>query len=1381
MKETKVDDLSEEELRKFLADNEKENQHADDDASEDEDANKEENYEHLEIVEEITILPPKEKKKKDKKESKEQKKVEKLREQSIKKRRKSLKRHPSTLNRYEPDPNIGLTNDIVEDRIIDEYTNVSIKKKTKSVPKIIFTNIVSFFNIMMFLIAAALIAVGAYQDLIFLIIITCNILIGIIQEIKAKNMIDSLSLMSAPTAIVIRDGNETEIPTDEVVLDDIMVLETGAQICADSIVVEGSLEVNESLLTGESDAVIKQPGDKLYSGSYVVSGKCKARVDSVGKDNYIEKLSSQVRSYKKPKSDLLKSLSLIIKVMAVPVIVLGGSLFFIMYYRSADYSGDIVNCIRKTAGAMVGMIPSGLFLMSSIALMVGVIRLGQRNVLVQELYCIEMLARVNCICLDKTGTITDGTMVVKNVIDYNTINGLATRNIVSAMLNALPDRNLTSQALKAKFGLGKRMKHIAAIPFSSQRKLQAVTFDKYGTYILGAPEFILKEEFARYKKDVDKYANLGYRVLCLAHNEGQIIDNNLPEGENIVISMILIEDTIRPDAINTIRYFKESGVEVRVISGDNPITVSKIAQRAGIVNAHKYISLDGMSDNDVMRAALRYTVFGRVSPKQKQILIKTLKSSGRTVAMTGDGVNDILALREADCSIAIASGSAAARNCSHLVLLDSNFDSMPYVVSEGRRVINNVTKVSSLFLTKTIFSLFLAIQAVIIGTYPISTNQLFMIDTLAIGLPSLLLVNEPNNNPVKGRFLYNVIREALPGALTILLLSIIVFSLSSAMYLDSITRNTIIIVAATHTCLMVLFKACRPFNTMRKILCTVCYSLFLFGILILPRFFEIRPMLSFSSYYSSDYESTIISHYPSVDRSVEGFYVADGKITSISAITNSNSTDLYVVDGDPDNKNESNKIYYSFSPESTIDGTYDKSLRLDMQVNLPILSYTENGHLILGGYEITNKSYHEGMTSELRADKNGKLYFGDDPEPIKIKLTESNDYYNYEVKYGVYDETQAEFEACIMPVVEIINNKYVIKKGEQPKSDEQYNVPASMPNLNQNIVLSLEKYGNTNSYVLLVNGDPIYATSTKDNKTSKTPYLVNLPNISTVCNKQGSEGELYLCGVDSGYSIFEIYGTKQTVVEDDVTTTTYSLTNLDDEVYSYNPLTSQIIFDDEDVTSSFTFKNLGTKGFKDFKDYDSNPIDIYKTDSELSIYVDKEAKNYSTMYSLMNYSKITNTYSKIGTGLTTKVSINYVSTKSNIECSIKPNISITEADHYIIDGYYTPYVVTNNTLNPVLTDDHFLVIGGVKTDYKLADNYVRVQKGGFVSVIPLSSLIFLLMLCLLSAPVMKLFQYSVPWISNASNYIKVGLNKIGSKEEKNYTNTSQEDNDEDEE
>ena len=1348
MKETKVDDLSEEELKEFLEENRREDQKADSDSDSDEEEKEDET---LEAVEEVMVLPPRERKKEAKKQSKEEKRIEKLRTKTIKKRKKELKKHPTTISRYEPDPSIGLSKDIVENRIIDGFNNKANEKKTKSIPRIIFSNIVSFFNILMFLIAAALIAVGAYQDLIFLAIITCNILIGIIQEIKAKNMIDSLSLMSAPTAIVIRDGNEMEVQTDEVVLDDILVLESGNQICADSIVVEGTIEVNESLLTGESDAIIKQPGDMLYSGSFVVSGKCKVRVDKVGNDNYIEKLSSQVKSYKKPKSDLLNSLSLIIKVMSVPVIFLGGSLFFIMYFRSVDYSGDIVNCVRKTAGAMVGMIPSGLFLMSSIALMVGVIRLGQKNVLVQELYCIEMLARVNCICLDKTGTITDGTMVVKNVIDYNSVNGLATRNIISAMLNALPDRNLTSQALKDRFGLGKRIKHTAVIPFSSQRKYQAVTFDKYGTYILGAPEFVLKSAFERYKKDVDKYAALGYRVLCLAHIDQSIVDGQIPDGEVTVNSMILIEDTIRPDAIKTIKYFKDSGVEVRVISGDNPITVSKIALRAGIEGAEKYISLDGMTDGEVMRAALRYKVFGRVSPKQKQILIKALKSSGRTVAMTGDGVNDILALREADCSIAVASGSAAARNCSHLVLLDSNFDSMPFVVSEGRRVINNVTKVSSLFLTKTIFSLFLAIQAVIIGTYPISTNQLFLIDTLSIGLPSLFLVNEPNNNPVKGRFLYNVIKEALPGALTILLLSIIVFSMANSMYLDTITRNTIIIIAATHTCLMVLFKACRPFNTLHKIICSVCYSLFLFAILILPKFFEIRPVIKLSEYDADniDIQEKIVSHYPSIDRSSAGLYVVDDKVTSISAVANGNKTELYVVAGDPDDKNENGKIYYSFK-------TDDKSFKLDKQVNLPLISYTETGQIIFGGYEVTNKSYYKNMTDDLWADKNGKLYLGDDA--LKIQLTESNDYYDFNINYGSYDEDDSIFEATIMPKIEVKNNEYIIN-GERYKTANQTIIPSTSP------TFTIEK-DSDGSYILYASGDKIYQVLS-NGKLSTTPYSMNLPYLSTVANKAGSEGKLYLCGINSNHTIFEVYGDKQDMIDGDNNYTVYTITDLEGKSYMYNPSTKTIISGTDDLTNSFIFDKLDNLGFKNYLDYDSNPINVYETDNELAVYVDKDDynDNYLTVYSLMKYSKTG--YSRLKNQINTPIIINYISNKPNIECSLKPSIDITEDNNYIIDGYYTQYKASNDSsLKIDLTDDNYIVIGGIKTDYKLSDNYVTIQKVERITVIPLSSLIFLLMLCLLSAPVMRLFQYSVPWLSNMVNNINIGINKIGGKEYK---------------
>ena len=1351
----KIDELSDEELKEFLEQNEKQDQKADND-----DPDNKNQADEPEIIDEITILPPKEEKKNQKLKSKEERKVEKLRLKSIKKRKKQLRKNPTTLKRYEPNPEIGLTSDIVEDRYIDGFDNKTQERKTKSIPKIIFTNVISFFNIMMFLIAAALIAVGAYRDLVFLVIVTANILIGIVQEIKAKNMIDRLSLMSSPTAFVIRNGVESEILTNEVVLDDIIILETGKQICADSIVVDGSIEVNESLLTGESDAIIKKPGDELLSGSFVVSGKCKARVDKVGKDNYIEKLSSQAKAYKKPKSDLLKSLNLIIKVMSFPVIVLGGTLFFIMYFRSADYAGDIVNCIRKTAGAMIGMIPSGLFLMSSIALMVGVIRLGQKNVLVQELYCIEMLARVDCICLDKTGTITDGTMVVKNVIDYDSVNGIATRNVISAMLNALPDRNLTSQALKEKFGLGKRMKYLNFIPFSSQRKLQAVTFEKYGTYILGAPEFVLKEEFKKYQKDVDKYAGLGYRVLCLAHNENPIENDELPTGNLTVISMILIEDNIRPDAINTIRYFKESQVEVKVISGDNPITVSKIAARAGVDGADKYISLDGLSDQEVIRAAIRYNVFGRVSPKQKQILIKTLKEAGKTVAMTGDGVNDILALREADCSIAVASGSEAARNCSHLVLLDSNFDSMPYVVSEGRRVINNVTKVSSLFLTKTIFSLFLAIEAVITGTYPISTNQLFLIDTLAIGLPSLFLVNEPNNTPVKGRFLYNVIREALPGALTILLLSIIVFGLANQMYLETVTRNTIIVIAATHTCLMVLFKACKPFNTLHRSICTVCYGLFLFAIFVIPQFLEIRPLLKYSEYLSKDIVITSINHYPSVDKSVEGIYVVDGKVTQISALLNEERMDLIVVDGDASDKNEAGKIYYSFKSTTGTDGQYDKSFRLDTQVNIPTISYTENGNIILGGYKITNYTYTDGIVDSLIADENGYLYFGSisPKNQVKILLTKSNKQYNYEIKYGEYNPNEAEKHASILPTVEKIgnnSNEFII---DGVKSNEYKYVTKDPNPIAANLIPKPSLKEDTDGgYILLVNDKPIYKKY-NNNEISSEPYKIYLPTLSTTLNKKDSKGTLYLGGVVSNYSIFELYGEESVITVDDENQLTYTLKSSTDNTITYNATTSAYVVDGSE-TKDFKFENLGQKGFTEYNDKNGNSINVYNPDAEVSIYIKKDSKNiYDSNYSIMKYNSSTKEYSDFAGAFRTNVSIN--------DSKFKPTIEITDDEYFIIEGYYSKIKANNDPLNPVLSDDNYLVLGGIKTDYKLSDNYITVTKGGTVTTISLSALIFLLMLCFLSSPVMKFFQYAIPWTSQGMKSLTAGLNKIGNKSPK---------------
>ncbi len=1330
------DDFSEDELNDYLEKSANEDLRADN--SDDNDTDDSEAIVYNDEPERIKISEPEdetpenmyfgEDKKTQREKDKAQKRFNKQREKLIRKHRKALRKNPSKVVRYDTDPINGLSKELVETRTIDGLVNENNTKTGKSIPKIIFTNLFTFFNILIFAIAGCLIAVGAYTDLVFLLIVTCNIIIGIIQEIRAKKMIDKLSLMSAPTAVVRRAGRNVEVQVNEVVLDDLILLENGQQICADSIVVDGSVEVNESLLTGESDAIIKKPGDVLYSGSFIVSGRCSARVDKIGKDNYIEELSSQAKKYKKPKSDLLFSLNFIIKFMTFPVLILGGALFYIMYSQNP---GDLFNTVRKTAGAMIGMIPSGLFLMSSIALMIGVIRLGQRNVLVQELYCIEMLARVNCICLDKTGTITDGTMVVKNVIDYNTIYGLATKNIVSAMLNALHDNNLTSQALKDKFGLGKRIKHTAAIPFSSQRKYQAVTFDKYGTFILGAPEFVLREDFKRYSSDVNKYAALGYRVLCLAHKDGTIADGNLPSSNIEIVSMILIEDNIRPDAINTIKYFKESGVQVRVISGDNPITVSKISQRAGIDNADSYVSLDGMTDAEVIKAANKYTVFGRVSPAQKRLLIKTLKEEGLTVAMTGDGVNDILALREADCSIAVASGSEAARNCSHLVLVDSNFDSMPYVVSEGRRVINNVTTVSSLFLTKTIFSLFLAIQALISGQYPISTNQLILIETLAIGLPSLYLVWEPNNETVKGRFLYNVLKEALPGALTILVISILVFSCYEALSLDVISRNTIIVIAATHTCLMVLFKACRPYNGIKKGLCTLCYSLAVFAVIMLPQYLEIRPILPFAEYTSNRIEIETISKYPSIELSKANFFVVDGKVTSQQANINTKNYQLTAVRDEKDGK-----LYYAIN-----DGVSLK--KTDTLVKIPELSYAANGKIYFAGYKVENNNiaYNDDFESKLIIDEKGLVYYKPDDNtriPVKIKLEKNSPYYDYSIKYGNVDQNDDGIRQFkVMPTVTSKNDEYVINGVQSNKY--KYKIPKGYVFEDiRDFELSIGKEEGTGDYILLINGKPIYPTTSNGDVLTDKPYKVKLPHVS-ISTKNGKD-TIYLDATDTTYSVFTLYGKYSSIpgtAEDATEKNAYTLKYEDDGVsknVTYVEDDDKVYVDDE-LVENYRFLNLKSKGFTQYKDKSGKAINI----NNLIINVDDNASSYSLYLNgekkdLLKTGQLNNKFTA-------------------------PTIETTKDGKYIINGYYTEYESSEPNLNPHKSSDGYLIIGGVKTDFKFGANDLISIKGGVIHDLDLAGKIFLVMLCLISAPLIKFFQNCVPWIIKQFRFVK---EKVGS-------------------
>ena len=752
------------------------------------------------------------------------------------------------VTRFRTDLKRGLTDEQVQTRIEEGLVNDTGNGSTKTILQIILSNVLTVFNMITFAVAAWLISVGAVKDLFFMVIVSANIIIGIIQEIRAKKTIDKLSLLSAPTAVVIRNGRQLEIPVNEIVLDDLLVLSAGKQVCADCILKEGGVEVNESLLTGESDALVKKVGSSLFSGSFVVSGNCKAKVEKIGADSYVEKLAKQAKVYKKPKSKILDSLKKIIRTVIVLLVPIAICLFLIHqeHFREEVLNGSSYEIykltVKRTAALIIAMIPSGLFLTTSVALAVSVVKLARNNTLVQELYCIEMLARVDVLCLDKTGTITDGTMTVKGIEEINNQSGLTVKQIIALMLGSLNDGNMTSVALEKEFGKAKRANPQFVVPFSSARKFSAVTLDKYGTFFLGAPEFILKKEYDLVKPSVDKYARRGYRVLLIGHNKGALTSqDDVTKLKPEPLALILIEDTIRPDAIETIEYFKNSGVDVKVISGDNPLTVSMVAKRAGIEKSEKYISLDRVSDDKLYEIADQYTVFGRVTPNQKKILVEALKSKGKTVAMTGDGVNDILALKEADCSIAMASGSEAARNVSHLVLLDSNFSSMPKVVQEGRRVINNIQRVATLFLTKTIFSFLLA-MTIIFSSYvlkvnmafPIELNQLMIIDFLAVGIPAFFLALESNNNMIKGNFLWNVLKKALPGALVVVIDCITIFCFRNSLSISTEAISTMSIIVAAFTCLMVLYRTCTPFNLFRRVLFGSMFMAYLCCIFITP-------------------------------------------------------------------------------------------------------------------------------------------------------------------------------------------------------------------------------------------------------------------------------------------------------------------------------------------------------------------------------------------------------------------------------------------------------------------------------------------------------------------------------------------------------------------
>ena len=751
------------------------------------------------------------------------------------------------IERYQVDINRGLSSEQIQSRIENNLVhNVKIGSN-KTILSIIINNVFTFFNMMFLVIFFLLLSANVpLMNYSFVVIVVINTIIGIIQEIKTKIIIDRLSLEQAPTTMVIRSGQELEIKSNEIVLDDLIKLTAGKAIPTDSIILKGEIEVNESQITGEAIPIKKSIGDTLYSGSFVASGKCLAQVERIGKDNFIEQLASEAKKMSKPKSEIMASLNKLLKFVGVLFIPLGvilyskaegsywstsffhriGDFFNSFFHHSPTYGTSILS----TSSALIGMIPSGLVLLTTVALAVGVRRLAKDKTLVQNIYCIEMLSHVDIVCLDKTGTITDGSMKVTRYIQYRK-NGFDVNEIVSNMNQALQEVNATSKALENYFGFSKKLKVLDILPFSSDNKYSAVSFEKLGTFVLGAPEFVLKGEYAKIEEQVNDFANEGLRVLALANTPAEIKNGKVSRTPKL-IALILIEDQIRKEAYDTIAFFQKSGVNVKVISGDNPITVSEVARRVGIKNAEDYISLEGLSDEEVYQIADSYTVFGRVKPAQKKILVKALKDKKHTVAMTGDGVNDILALKEADCSIAMASGSDAVRNIAQVVLLDSNFESMPKIVLEGRRVINNIEQSASLYLVKTLFTMIIAFFAAIgllnkflpNSGYPFVPAQLVLIEMFAIGLPSFVLALQPNKELVKGKFLLNVIRKSLPGALTIAIQVIVTYVLARTLGFNKQDVSTILMFSATATCLLVLFMACSPFNKFRT---------FMFGFILI--------------------------------------------------------------------------------------------------------------------------------------------------------------------------------------------------------------------------------------------------------------------------------------------------------------------------------------------------------------------------------------------------------------------------------------------------------------------------------------------------------------------------------------------------------------------
>ena len=716
------------------------------------------------------------------------------------------------MERIAADPQSGLSAEQVKRRFAQGENNYKVESSTLSVPEIVRSNVCTYFNLVFAVIAVLLAIVGAWSDMLFLPIIVANTCIGIIQEVHSKKVLDKLSILNAPHAVVIRDGKRQEIPADQLVLDDIVEFSAGSQIPADAKVVSGELQVNESLITGESDEIEKREGDSLLSGSFVVSGKACARLEKVGKDSYISKLTLQATKSKKgEQSEMIRSLNYLIMVMGIIIIPIGIALFV----QSFIYNeGTFHDSITGMVAAIIGMIPEGLYLLTSVALAVSSVRLAQKKVLIHDMKCIETLARVNVLCVDKTGTITEPGM---HVYDFSVLDGadqLEISQLLADFVAAQEKDNATMEALKAHFSNGSGMRAREVYSFSSETKYSGAVMNDGKSYVIGAPEFVLRGQFAQYQEQIATYSSKGYRVLVFAQYEGTLDRKPLTEPV-LPLCFVMLANPIRKGAKETFTYFAENDVDIKVISGDNPLTVSVIAAEAGIVGAERFVDASTLKEKeDYDRAVEEYTVFGRVTPSQKRMLVQALKEHKKTVAMTGDGVNDVLALKDADCSVAMASGSEAASNVAQLVLLDSDFSRMPSVVAEGRRVVNNIERTAALYIVKNIFSMLLAIFSVILMLdYPLEPSQVSLISMFTIGIPSFVLALEPNKELIRGHFLTNVLVRALPAGLTdfIVVSGLVIFCREFQVDLDCLSTSCTILVAIVG--FMILHRIARPMNT----------------------------------------------------------------------------------------------------------------------------------------------------------------------------------------------------------------------------------------------------------------------------------------------------------------------------------------------------------------------------------------------------------------------------------------------------------------------------------------------------------------------------------------------------------------------------------------